>query len=162
MRTAGADFDGPPKQRRGTATRQRDGWFEGCVLAGTDSCRIGNTVTRQAGCVGTRRNESAPQWRWILALGEAARKLRKGVKVCRCGKSAALTVPGRGAPAVATLLLNGHGGVSPRTAVGLQDLLAEAQRFRRDLNHFVVGDELDGLFEIKQARRSEANGVVGC
>jgi len=53
------------------------------------------------------------------------------------------------------------GGVSPGAAIRLQDFLAQAQRLRGDLDHFVVGDEFDGLFQIHQVRGSEADGFVG-
>lgn len=42
-------------------------------------------------------------------------------------------------------------------AVGLQDFFAQAERFGRDFDHLVLGDELDGLFEVHGAGRGEAD-----
>src|SRR5580658_10191903 len=53
------------------------------------------------------------------------------------------------------------GRVPSGTSVGLEDFFAQAKGFRGDLDHFVVGDELDGLFKVEQARGRETNGVVG-
>src|SRR5499427_6218315 len=45
--------------------------------------------------------------------------------------------------------------------VGLQNFLAEAERFRRDLDEFVVGDELNCLFQVQRLEWNEANSFVG-
>src|SRR5579859_6223571 len=43
----------------------------------------------------------------------------------------------------------------------LQNLFAEADGFGGDFDEFIVGDELDGLFEAEFAMGNEANGFVG-
>src|ERR1700692_75917 len=43
----------------------------------------------------------------------------------------------------------------------VENFLAQADGFGRDFDKFVVGDELDGLFEAQLAVRDEANGLVG-
>jgi len=38
---------------------------------------------------------------------------------------------------------------APRAFVGLQNFLAQADRFRRDFHVLVIGDELDSLLEAR-------------
>jgi len=45
--------------------------------------------------------------------------------------------------------------------VGLQNLLAQANGFRRDFHVLVVGDELDGLLKTQLAVRNQADRFVG-
>ena len=61
--------------------------------------------------------------------------------------------------AVGRLGLQG-GGIATRSAVGLQDFLANAQALRRDLDHFVVCDELDRLLQIQGSEWNQANRLV--
>src|SRR5271157_503929 len=44
--------------------------------------------------------------------------------------------------------------------VRLQNLLAQAQRLRRDLDEFVVGNEFNRLFEIEIAVRHQADRLI--
>src|SRR2546427_9944390 len=50
---------------------------------------------------------------------------------------------------------------APRPLVRGEDFLPQANRFRRDLDEFVVGDEFDGLFEAQLAMRDQADGLIG-
>src|ERR1039457_1567968 len=52
-----------------------------------------------------------------------------------------------------------RGGALP--LVGLQDLLAQADAARRDFDEFVVADEFDGLLEVENAWRHQADAFVG-
>src|ERR1035438_8868592 len=45
--------------------------------------------------------------------------------------------------------------------VGLQDLFAQADAARRDFDELVVADEFDGLLEVENARRHQADAFVG-
>ena len=51
-------------------------------------------------------------------------------------------------------------GSGTRPLIFLEDLLAQPDRFRRDLDELIVPNELNGLFEIHHARRHQANGLV--
>src|ERR1700679_3475400 len=51
--------------------------------------------------------------------------------------------------------------VAPWTPVGLQDLFAQAQRLRRDLDQFVFGYEFDCLLKINWLEGDQADGVIG-
>ena len=59
------------------------------------------------------------------------------------------------------LLGLGAAAVALGAAVGLEYLLAHAERLRRHFDEFVIGDELDGLLEREDLERDEADGVVG-
>src|SRR5208282_3902871 len=45
--------------------------------------------------------------------------------------------------------------------IRLQNLLAQPQRLRRDLDKLIVSDKFDGLFEIEIAVRHQPNRLVG-
>src|SRR5229473_2971246 len=47
-----------------------------------------------------------------------------------------------------------------RALVGLQNFLAQANRFRRDFHELVVGNKFNGLFETQFAVRNQANRFV--
>jgi hypothetical protein len=47
------------------------------------------------------------------------------------------------------------------TLVGLEDFLAEANRYRCHFHKFVVADEFNGLLQVQKARGNQANGFVG-
>src|SRR5690349_13368245 len=51
--------------------------------------------------------------------------------------------------------------VAPGPAVGLQDFLAQTQRFWRDFNELIFGDEFDRLLKIEGLDRHETNGFIG-
>jgi hypothetical protein len=50
---------------------------------------------------------------------------------------------------------------TPLPLVRLQNLLAQPQRFWRDLDELIVGNELNRLLEIEIAIRNQANRFVG-
>src|ERR1700761_1523237 len=50
--------------------------------------------------------------------------------------------------------------VAARAAVSLQDLLAQAQRLRRDLDQLILCDELNGLLEVERLDRHQTDGFV--
>src|SRR5580692_12423676 len=47
-----------------------------------------------------------------------------------------------------------------RALVGLQDLFAKANRFRRDFHVLVVGDKFDRLLETELAMRNQPDGLI--
>src|SRR6266478_1558859 len=48
-----------------------------------------------------------------------------------------------------------------RALVGLQNLLAQADRLGRNLHKLVIGNEFDGLLQAQLAVRNQADGFVG-
>ena len=47
------------------------------------------------------------------------------------------------------------------TAILLQNFFAQAERLGRDLDHFIVGDEFDGLLQVEIAVGHQADGLIG-
>src|SRR5215472_12553166 len=68
----------------------------------------------------------------------------------------------RGLPRARTLIHRYlcHLGSAAGTAVGLQDLFPETQRFRRDLHKLILSYELDRLLQVQGLERYQAYGII--
>src|SRR5689334_6815960 len=105
---------------------------------------------------------ASASWANCVAIAASKRALAPVMTTPALNDCQAFVAPGRSR----NPLLPASGGFARRllALVFLQETLPDPDRFRRDLDELVVGDELDRVFERQRDRRCQQNCIVlaGC